>query len=200
MRLDRIAPQPDPVWGRLVLESGKRPGGRNGEFLSCNEIWRSPGDGGTDVGRRVNAVAGANRHRIFEEVAFIVGGGGGSGVLIYQGHRYPLRVSGIGIGSIGIAEAKMSGIAYNLHRPSDITRHLFGGGRGPRGSRRRTGGAAAKRAWRASQTARRATRLSSDARCRRDDHLDALTRGPNAGLALKMQAELRRRPADVGVV
>jgi len=121
MRLDRIAPQPDPVWGRLVLESGKRPGGRNGEFLSCNEIWRSPGDGGTDVGRRVNAVAGANRHRIFEEVAFIVGGGGGSGVLIYQGHRYPLRVSGIGIGSIGIAEAKMSGIAYNLHRPSDIT-------------------------------------------------------------------------------
>ena len=133
-------------------------------------------------------------------VAFIVGGGGGSGVLIYQGHRYPLKVSGIGIGSIGIAEAKMSGIAYNLHRPSDITRHLFGGGRGPRGSRRRTGGAAAKRAWRASQTARRATRLSSDARCRRDDHLDALTRGPNAGLALKMQAELRRRPADVGVV
>jgi hypothetical protein len=55
------------------------------------------------------------------KVAFIVGGGGGSGVLIYQGHRYPLRVSGIGIGSIGIAEAKMSGIAYNLHRPSDIT-------------------------------------------------------------------------------
>ena len=54
------------------------------------------------------------------KVAFIVGGGG-SGVLIYQGHRYPLRVSGIGIGSIRIAEAKMSGIAYNLHRPSDIT-------------------------------------------------------------------------------
>jgi hypothetical protein len=52
------------------------------------------------------------------KVAFIVGGGGS--VLIYQGHRYPLRVGGIGIGSIGIAEAKMSGVAYNLHRPSDI--------------------------------------------------------------------------------
>jgi hypothetical protein len=54
------------------------------------------------------------------KVAFIVGGGGGSGVLIYNGHRYPLNISGIGIGSIGIAEAKMSGVAYNLHRASDI--------------------------------------------------------------------------------
>jgi hypothetical protein len=54
------------------------------------------------------------------KVAFIVGGGGGTGVLTYNGHHYPLRVGGVGIGSIGISEAKLSGIAYNLHRPSDI--------------------------------------------------------------------------------
>jgi hypothetical protein len=51
---------------------------------------------------------------------FIIGGGGGGGTLHYAGHYYPLKVSGIGIGTIGIAEARLSGTASNLHSPYDI--------------------------------------------------------------------------------
>lgn len=54
------------------------------------------------------------------KAGFIVGAGGGRGVLTFEGHRYPLRIGGVGIGTIGIAEARLSGVAYNLHRPSDI--------------------------------------------------------------------------------
>jgi hypothetical protein len=54
------------------------------------------------------------------KVGFIVGVGGGSGTLIYHGHRYPLRVSGIGIGSLGVASVDLIGSASNLHSPADI--------------------------------------------------------------------------------
>ena len=51
---------------------------------------------------------------------FIIGGGGGGGPLHYNGHYYPLSVGGIGIGTIGIAETRLSGTASNLHSPYDI--------------------------------------------------------------------------------
>jgi hypothetical protein len=54
------------------------------------------------------------------KVGFIIGVGGGHGTLFYHGHRYRLSVGGIGIGSLGIAGAELSGVAHNLHRPADI--------------------------------------------------------------------------------
>ncbi len=59
-------------------------------------------------------------HITVVKVAFIVGGGGGSGTLTYHGRRYRLSVSGIGIGSLGIARAELVGTAHNLWRASDI--------------------------------------------------------------------------------
>ena len=54
------------------------------------------------------------------KAGFIVGIGGGSGTLRFQGRNYPLRVSGIGIGTIGVAQADMVGRAYNLRTAADI--------------------------------------------------------------------------------
>jgi len=51
---------------------------------------------------------------------FIVGVGGGSGTLVFNGRRYALSIGGIGIGTIGIAEARMSGRALHLRSPADI--------------------------------------------------------------------------------
>lgn len=54
------------------------------------------------------------------KAGFIVGVGGGDGVLHYHGHSYRLSVGGIGIGSLGIAGVQLSGTATNLHRVADI--------------------------------------------------------------------------------
>ena len=54
------------------------------------------------------------------KAGFIVGVGGGSGVLHYHGRNYPLRLGGIGIGSLGVASVSLSGTASNLRSPSDI--------------------------------------------------------------------------------
>ena len=51
---------------------------------------------------------------------FIIGGGGGGGTLTYNGHSYRLKVGGVGIGTIGIAETRLYGTASNLHSPGDI--------------------------------------------------------------------------------
>ena len=59
-------------------------------------------------------------HLKIVKAGFIVGVGGGDGTLFYHGHRYGLRVGGIGIGSIGIASAHLSGTAYHLTNPADI--------------------------------------------------------------------------------
>jgi hypothetical protein len=54
------------------------------------------------------------------KAGFIIGVGGGSGVLIYHGQRIPLSISGIGVGSLGVAEVDLVGTAYNLPRPGLI--------------------------------------------------------------------------------
>jgi hypothetical protein len=53
-------------------------------------------------------------------MGFILGAGGGEGVLTYRGRAYPFTVSGLGVGVIGAAAAELRGRAYNLRRPSDI--------------------------------------------------------------------------------
>jgi hypothetical protein len=54
------------------------------------------------------------------KAGFIVGVGGGTGVLTYKGRRYPLRIGGISAGTIGVAKADLVGKASNLRNPGDI--------------------------------------------------------------------------------
>jgi hypothetical protein len=64
------------------------------------------------------------------KAGFIIGAGGGSGVLIYHGQRYRLAVSGIGIGSLGIAAVDLVGTASNLSSPGAIAGTYAGAGAG----------------------------------------------------------------------
>jgi hypothetical protein len=54
------------------------------------------------------------------KAGFIVGVGGGSGVLVFKGRRYPIRVGGISAGTFGVASADLVGRAYNLRTAADI--------------------------------------------------------------------------------
>ncbi len=54
------------------------------------------------------------------KVGFIVGVGGGSGVLHFRGHNYRLSVGGVGVGTIGAAGADLVGTARNLRTAADI--------------------------------------------------------------------------------
>jgi hypothetical protein len=52
---------------------------------------------------------------------FIFSVTGGSGVLTFQGHPYPLSIGGISAGAtIGASGTDLVGTAYNLHGPGDI--------------------------------------------------------------------------------
>src|SRR5271157_2195468 len=53
-------------------------------------------------------------------VAAGIGYSWGSGTLIFQGQRYPLKVSGLSIGSVGIAEYTAAGSVEGLKSPQDI--------------------------------------------------------------------------------
>ena len=58
---------------------------------------------------------------VFTKGGFIVGVGGGHGVLQFRGHRYPFRVSGMSVGfTIGASTSQFSGRALNLRSPGDI--------------------------------------------------------------------------------
>jgi hypothetical protein len=58
---------------------------------------------------------------VFTKGGFIVGVGGGDGVLTFRGHNYPFTVSGMSVGfTIGASTAKFVGRALNLHSPGDI--------------------------------------------------------------------------------
>lgn len=58
---------------------------------------------------------------VFTKGGFIVGVGGGNGVLYFRGHHYPFRVSGMSVGfTIGASTTQMSGRALHLRSPGDI--------------------------------------------------------------------------------
>jgi hypothetical protein len=62
---------------------------------------------------------GTLRLNVFK-AGFIVGVGGGSGTLTYEGNAYPLTIGGLGIGTIGLADVQLVGTATNLRGPADI--------------------------------------------------------------------------------
>jgi len=61
------------------------------------------------------ADTGAVRFRV-GSAGFIIGVGGGSGTLTFHGKTYPLRVSGVSLGMIGVSSADLVGRARNLRR------------------------------------------------------------------------------------
>jgi hypothetical protein len=58
---------------------------------------------------------------VFTKGGFIVGVGGGQGVLTFRGHNYPFKVSGMSFGAtIGASTTDLVGRALNMHSPGDI--------------------------------------------------------------------------------
>jgi len=58
---------------------------------------------------------------VFTKGGFIVGVGGGQGVLLFRGKKYPFTVSGMSVGlTIGASTSKFVGRALNLHSPGDL--------------------------------------------------------------------------------
>jgi hypothetical protein len=58
---------------------------------------------------------------VFTKGGFIVGVGGGEGVLTFRGQNYPFSVSGMSVGfTIGASTTKLVGRAVNLRSPGDI--------------------------------------------------------------------------------
>jgi len=58
---------------------------------------------------------------VFTKGGLIIGVGGGEGVLVLRGHRYPFTVSGMSVGfTIGASTTKFVGRALNLRGPASI--------------------------------------------------------------------------------
>lgn len=56
------------------------------------------------------------------KIGFIVGGGGGSGVLHYEGKSYAFEIGGLSLGAtIGASKTELMGEVYNLNRLEDFT-------------------------------------------------------------------------------
>jgi hypothetical protein len=58
---------------------------------------------------------------VFTKGGFIIGVGGGQGVLTFRGKKYPFTVSGMSVGfTIGASTTKFAGRALNLRSPGDL--------------------------------------------------------------------------------
>ena len=68
---------------------------------------------------------------VFTKGGFIVGVGGGQGVLTFRGHHYRFNVSGMSVGfTIGASTSKFVGRALNLRGPGDLAGSYAVGGAG----------------------------------------------------------------------
>jgi uncharacterized membrane protein YuzA (DUF378 family) len=65
------------------------------------------------------AETGSVRFNIVK-AGFIVGVGGGSGTLNFQGQNYRLSIGGINVGTIGASAVELVGTAENLRTAADI--------------------------------------------------------------------------------
>ena len=58
---------------------------------------------------------------VFTKGGFILGVGGGEGVLVLRGRRYPFTVSGMSVGfTIGASTTRLTGRALNVNGPASI--------------------------------------------------------------------------------
>jgi lipid-binding SYLF domain-containing protein len=66
---------------------------------------------------------------VFTKAGFIVGVGGGRGILTFRGHHYPFTVSGMSFGAtIGASTTQMAGRALHMYAPGDIASERKGSG------------------------------------------------------------------------
>jgi hypothetical protein len=62
---------------------------------------------------------------------WFLGASGGSGVLFFHGHRYPLSIGGVSAGLVfGAAHTYLSGRVSNIFRPTDVEGAYGAGGAG----------------------------------------------------------------------
>ena len=62
---------------------------------------------------------------VITKAAFIVGAGGGQGMLVLHGHQYPLSIGGLSLGlAIGASTTKLSGTVSKHHPPYGHRRYL----------------------------------------------------------------------------
>ena len=55
------------------------------------------------------------------KAGFVIGGSGGSGVLVFHGRRYPLSIGGLSYGfTFGASETNFHGRVTNIRRPQDV--------------------------------------------------------------------------------
>ena len=91
---------------------------KNLQALVCAAVLALVGVAGLSTASQ--AETGAVRV-VFTKGGFIVGVGGGQGVLTFRGHHYPFAVSGMSFGAtIGASTMELVGRARNLHSPGDL--------------------------------------------------------------------------------
>ena len=66
----------------------------------------------------------------FKSVAVGVGFSSGSGTLTYKGKEYPVSVSGLSVGKVGVSGSSATGKVYNLKTLADFDGHYVGAGAG----------------------------------------------------------------------
>jgi hypothetical protein len=66
----------------------------------------------------------------FKSVAVGIGFSSGSGTLTYKGKEYPISVSGVSVGKVGISGSSATGKVYNLKKLADFDGHYVGAGTG----------------------------------------------------------------------
>jgi hypothetical protein len=75
---------------------------------------------GASVSTAAYADSGTISIRIYK-AGFVIGGSAGSGVLTFQGRRYPLSIGGLSYGfTFGASETRFHGTVSNIRRPSDV--------------------------------------------------------------------------------
>ena len=66
----------------------------------------------------------------FKSVAVGVGFSSGSGTRTYKGKEYPVSVSGLSVGKVGVSGSSATGKVYNLKTLADFDGHYVGAGAG----------------------------------------------------------------------
>jgi len=75
---------------------------------------------GISLSSAAQADSGTVSIRIFK-AGFVIGGSGGSGVLVFHGKRYPLSIGGLSYGfTFGASETRFHGTVSNIRRPQDV--------------------------------------------------------------------------------
>ena len=83
------------------------------------------------LAQQATAEARATIQLTIFKAGFILGVGGGNGVLTVNGRQYPVTVGGVSLGAtIGVSQADLVGTVYNLRDPADIEGAYSGGGAG----------------------------------------------------------------------